>query len=295
MLVDLVVPYWGDPEYLRETVASVLAQSDPRWRLTVVDDCYPDAWAGDYLRGLGDPRVHYVRNEVNRGIAAVFQQCVDLATAEVVAMPGCDDVLLPDYVAVVLSAFERFEHVDVVQPGVRVVDERGRRVRPLVDEVKQRVVRPRASEPRVLSGEPLAVSLLHGDWLYWPSLAFRRESVQAVRFRTDLPIALDLALVLDLVRAGAQLLLEPTECFAYRRHVASASSEAASGGGRFGDERDFFEEAARDVEQLGWRRAARAARLHVTSRAHALTLLPRAVARRDAAAARALLRHAVRP
>ena len=34
--LDILVPYWGDPDLMRETVDSVLAQDGNDWRLTVV-------------------------------------------------------------------------------------------------------------------------------------------------------------------------------------------------------------------------------------------------------------------
>jgi glycosyltransferase involved in cell wall biosynthesis len=292
-VVDLMLPYWGDPGYLRATVASVLAQTDPAWRLTVVDDANPDPWAGPWLESLGDDRVRYLRNPENRGISAVFRQCVELAEHELVAVPGSDDVLLPDYVAVARATHARFPRADIIQPGVRVIDSHGAVVRPLADQVKQRLVRPRGTGTRVLSGEPLAASLLHGDWLYWPSLVFRREAVQATTFRPGLPIILDLALVLDMLLAGSQLVFEPTEVFAYRRHDASASSVKLLDGSRFAGEREYFALATDLMTQRGWRRAARAARLHVTSRLYALTLMPTALRVRDARALRTLVRHAL--
>lgn len=295
MTLDLMIPYWGEPEYLRQTVSSVLAQTNPDWRLTVVDDANPDPWAGPYLASLGDPRISYVRNEENRGIAAVFRQCLDLARSDLVAVPGCDDVLGDTYVDVVLAAHERFPEADIIQPGVRVIDETGREVRPLVDAVKQRLVRPSAPVSTVVSGERLATSLLHGDWMYWPSLVFRREVVQRTPFRPGLPIVLDLALVIDMVCAGSRLLIEPEVCFAYRRHSASASAVKLLDGSRFEGERSYFDLAGQLVGQLGWRRARRAARAHLTSRAYALTLLPTALRARDSAATWVLLRHALRP
>jgi hypothetical protein len=293
--LDLMIPYWGEPEYLRQTVSSVLAQTNPDWRLTVVDDANPDPWAGPYLASLGDARVSYVRNEANRGISAVFRQCLDLARNDLVAIPGCDDVLGENYVDVALRAHARFPAVDIIQPGVRVIDETGREVHPLVDAVKQRLVRPSARVSTVVAGERLATSLLHGDWMYWPSLVFRREVVQRTPFRPGLPIVLDLALVIDMVCAGSQLLIEPEVCFAYRRHGASASAVKLLDGSRFEGERSYFELAERLTAQLGWRRAQRAARAHLTSRAYALTLLPTALVGRDGAATRVLLRHALRP
>jgi len=294
MSVDIMVPYWGDPAYLRATVDSVLAQTNGEWRLVVIDDAYPQEWAGEYLTSLRDERVHSIRNVTNRGITATFRQCVELAEADLVVIAGCDDVLLPTYVETVLRAVERHPHVDVVQPGVVIIDREGRRTRTLADTVKQHVIRPATRGPRVLSGEALAVSLLHGDWLYWPSLAFRREVLQRTPFRPGFPIILDLAVVIDMVCAGAQMLVEPTVCFAYRRHQASLSSTELLDGSRFAGERSYFELAEGLVARLGWRRAARAARCHVSSRIHALTLVPAALRqRRDAVPM--LLRHALHP
>ena len=295
MLLDIMVPFWGDVAYLRQTVRSVLEQTNQNWRLTVVDDANPDESAGEYLASLDDPRITYVRNSVNQGITAAFRQCARLATSDIVAIPGCDDILLPGYVDVILRAHERFPSADIIQPGVTVIDLHGGEALTLADTVKRRLVMPRARGPRMLSGEALAVTLLRGDWLYWPSLAFRRERLVGTPFRDGFPIILDLALVIDMVCAGAQLLIEPIVCFAYRRHDESLSSAKLLDGSRFEGDRNYFELAERLVADVGWRRAARAARHRLTSRAHALTLLPTALARRDRAATGVLLRHAFRP
>lgn len=292
--LDILVPFWGDPDLLRETVASVLGQRNGSWLLTVVDDAYPDDSVPRWFAGIEDPRVRYVRKEVNEGITANYRTCISLATQEVVVVLGCDDVLLPDYVDVVLAAHRAFPEAAVIQPGVRIIDENGAVAEPLADRVKQRVLRPRARTPRLLAGERLATNLLHGDWLYWPSLAFRREVLASTDFREGMPLIQDLALVLDVVASGGSLLLEPTVCFHYRRHRASASSATLLDGTRFRGERAYFDLAARQMRALGWRRASWAARLHLTSRLHALTLLPQA-APRGLGPVATLLRHAFGP
>ena len=276
---------------LRETVESVLAQSNADWLLTVVDDAYPDDSVAAYFASLDDARVTYVRNEVNKGITENYRTCVRLATQEFMVILGCDDVLLPNYVDVITDGFAAFPQVDIIQPGVRVIDESSQVIGTLVDTVKQRVTMPRAQTPRVVSGESLAASLLRADWLYWPSLAFRTSSLARVDFREGFPIIQDLALVIDLVGAGSMLLIEPTVCFSYRRHTASASSAKLADGSRFVGERVYFEFAAQQMKQLGWRRAERAARQHLTSRAHALTLLPRALITGNRASAQVLAQH----
>lgn len=91
------------------------------------------------------------------------------------------------------------------------------------------------------------------------------------------------------------MLLVPDVCFSYRRHGSSASVAKALDGTRFRGERDYFRQAEAQVRALGWRRAERAARGHVTSRLHALTLLPRAIRSRRRDTVVALLRHVVLP
>lgn len=295
MTLDILVPYWGDPTLMRMTVESVLAQTSPDWRLVVVDDAYPDHAVTDWLRSLDDPRIRAERNETNLGITANYRRCRELATSELVMFLGCDDLLLPDYVEVVTTAVAGRPEADVVQPGVRVVGADGAMRGTLTDAVKRVVRRSavRGAGTAELSGERLAVSLLHGDWLYWPSLTFRRTTLASVDFREGFPIIQDFALVIDLVCAGATLLVLPTECFVYRRHEESASATTLSDGSRLAAERRYYALAAEQMRALGWRQAERAARARLTSRAHALTLLPQAVVGRRRDAVGQLGRHAL--
>ncbi|MEZ2389048.1 glycosyltransferase [bacterium RCC_150] len=291
MALDIFIPYWGDPDYMRQAVDSVLAQHSDDWLLTVVDDAYPGDEVRRYLEELDDPRVTYIRKEKNEGITENFRTCVSLATQDVVVVMGCDDILLPNFVDVALRAHTAFPEAWIIQPGVAVIDEAGRPARPMVDVVKQKLVRPRVSEARMVSGEKLAASLLHGDWLYWPSLVFRRDKIKEFDFRDGLHVIQDLGLIMDMVLAGAELLIEPETCFAYRRHTASASSIKLLDGSRFAGERAYFELAGQLCKEKGWHKASWAAAMRLTSRAHALVLLPKAARHGGTGAVGSLLRH----
>ena len=278
--IEVFVPFWGDPELLFATVDSVRAQVDPDWTLVVVDDCYPDPSVAAHFRAEGDPRISYVRNETNLGITENYARCRDLASGELMIFLGCDDLLHRDFVGTVRRAHETYPSAAVIQVGVQVIDEHDAEVNPLGDRVK-RAIMPKVTEPTLLEGEPLAVSLLRGNWLYWPALVFRTERVQAFPFREGMPIIQDLALVIDMVAAGESLVLDPTVCFSYRRHTESASSASLLHGRRLPDERRYYADAASQMRARGWHRAALTARLRWTSRLHALTLLPQAVRARS--------------
>lgn len=288
--LHVLIPYWGDPALLDDTMATVLSQTDPRWRVTIVDDGYPDPTARETYADHPDSRVEYVRNEVNLGLAGNFEKCRTLATGTRAVFLGCDDLLHDDFVATIWRHHAAHPDVEIIQVGVRVIDAAGEPSIGLADRVKS-LIRPRISGPTVFGGEQLAASLLRGNWLYWPSLVFRVDALAPRSFRADLPIILDLALIMDAIADGNRLLLAPEICFDYRRHDESASSISLLQGNRLADERRWFGEAAASLTAHGWPRAARAARTHWTSRLHALSLLPAALRSRSRLAVSRVLRH----
>lgn len=288
--LEVFIPFWGDPELLYATVESVRTQTDPDWIITVVDDCYPDPSVAEHFAGEADPRIHYLRNEVNLGITDNYQRCRELATGELMMFMGCDDLMHPRFVESVKAAHRDFPAAATIQVGVQVIDEAGAPINPLTDKVK-RAVRPRVQRPTELSGESLATSLLRGAWHYWPALVFRTEALNRYAFRDGLPIIQDLALLIDMAAGGESLVLDPEVCFSYRRHTRSASATSLLHGNRFSDERRYYAAAAAQMSSRGWPRAARTARARWTSRLHAVTLLPQALRRGERTALRPLLAH----
>ena len=291
-MLDIMIPFWGDPDLLMAALGSVRAQTSAAWRCVVVDDCYPVDVAGR-IAALDDERITYVRNEQNLGITNNYRRCVELATAEWMCFFGCDDLMEPTYVAVMEKAAAAYPRAAVIAPRVAVVDENGDEVKPLRDRVKQGLLRPRGPVPVLLEGEEAATKLLTGDWLYWPSLTFRRAAIAAHDFRDDFPIIQDLAVLIDIVLDGGALLSLPAQTFRYRRHSASASSASAVDGRRMTGERRYLDLAAALMEEQGWPKAARAARLRLLSRLDAVTLLPAALKARNKEGLRVLIDHAV--
>lgn len=284
--LDLVLPFYGDPELLFETVDSVLAQTDPRWRLVVVDDGHPDPRVAERLESHPDPRIDYHRNPTRLGANGNYRRGIDLATASHLVVLGADDRLLPHYVARVHTLLSTPQPPDVIQPGVRVIDQDGSPVRPLGDRIKS-ALRPRDTST-YLAGEVAVTSLMHGNWTYFPSLVWRREVVVAAGFR-PFEVVQDLALLVDVLLAGGRLHVDDDVAFEYRRHRGSDSAVKSLSGERFDEEARYYNELAVELRDRGWTRASVAARLRWSSRAHALALLPLAVSRR--AAVGGLARH----
>lgn len=288
--IDIALPYYGDVALMQAAVRSVIAQTDPDWRLFVVDDGR-EPGVPEWFAALDDPRIGYERNETNLGITGNFQKCADLAKAERVTILGCDDLLLPNYVATIRRLADANPGAEIIQPGVQVIDGSGQPVAPLVDKVKRRIFAPGLTGTNTLAAEELAKSVLRGNWTYFPSISWRTEAIRAAGFDARFDIVLDLDAMVRIVADGGRMVLDDTVCFQYRRHDSSLSSKQAINGKRFSEERAFFAYVAERMTAQGWPKAARAARRHAASRLYAMTLVPASLRKGDLAGVRTLLRH----
>lgn len=289
--VDVLLPYYGDEQLMKEAVQSVISQESRDWRLLIVDDATPHVHPAGWVASLGDSRIHYERNSENLGANRNFQKALEMSNAPVVVFMGADDMMLPGYLGSVLDLFESYPQASVVQPGVRVVGSEGEPSKTLVDSIKG-FLAPRSREPVILTGERMAASLLHAGWHYFPSLAWRRSAIASLGFRPEYDVVQDLALLLDVAASGGSILVSRDPVvFCYRRHAASDSSVRAADGRRFDEEKKFFRDQTHALARKGWPKAARAARIHWTSRLHALVLLIRSLPTIKGSSAKTLGRH----
>jgi glycosyltransferase involved in cell wall biosynthesis len=262
--LHVLIPAYGPSPFLRDAVSSVQDAGAGGLRLTVVDDGSPGPEVREICRAAG---ADYERLPENRGVAGAFQACADRSTGDYTLIMGSDDLMGLGYPAALRELAERHGRPELMTTRVRVLDGSGRETRPLPDRVKG-LLGPRAGRSRLLGGDRLVASLLTGNWLYFPALAWRTDVLQRHGFRTDMETALDLDLELRALFDGGSLAWSPLPEFGYRRHGASVSSLSAVGGDRFAEERAVFAWAGQRADELRWRRSSVSARLQLTSRLH---------------------------
>ena len=88
--VSVVIPAYNCTRYIAMAIDSALGQQVPL-EVIVVDDCSTDDLPGLMTRYRGEPRVRYVRNEKNQGVAQTRNRGVSLARGEYVAFLDADD------------------------------------------------------------------------------------------------------------------------------------------------------------------------------------------------------------
>jgi len=126
--VSVVVPTHNRGDFLRCAIASVLNQTLQDLEVIVVDDASTDNTA-EVVEGFGDPRVNYIRHDVNQGVARARNTGILNSRAKYIAFLDDDDEWLPEKLQLQLARLEESPmSVGVVYSSSLAVDGLSRRV-----------------------------------------------------------------------------------------------------------------------------------------------------------------------
>ena len=263
--ITIAIPYYAGRAYLAEAIASVQAQSERDWRLIVVDDAGPEP-ADELVASYGDERMSYVRNDVNRGLAANWNECIRLARTDLVTLLHADDRLLPEYVSAVLEAAESEPDVAALFTDVVIIGPDGGPSRSFVDWVKRRAVR--LPVDHLLGGDRDLAGILSNNYVFCPTLCYRRAIVGSAPFDEHWQMVMDLDLVARLMLDGHELAALREPLYEYRRHRGNATNALTASAVRFEEEITLYRELAVEAAEQGWTRTAKAGRRRRMVRAH---------------------------
>ncbi|HWC08546.1 MAG TPA: glycosyltransferase family 2 protein [Solirubrobacterales bacterium] len=183
--VTVLIGAYENERTVARAVASILAQTERRLELIVIDDGSSDRSAAVAAEAIGaDPRGRVERMERNLGIARSLNEGLRLAAAPVVAIQDADDYSAPERLRRQLAAL-------AADPGLAVVGSRMREI-----DAEGRALSPRTS---FAAGEVNAV-LMRFNPIPNGSAAFRREAALALggydpryRYATEYDLWLRLA------------------------------------------------------------------------------------------------------
>ncbi len=96
--VSVVLPTYNRAHTLDRAVGSVLGQTFGDLELIIVDDGSTDD-TGAVVSGFNDPRIRYVRHDVNRGANVARNTGIKLSRGEYLAFQDSDDEWLPEKLA----------------------------------------------------------------------------------------------------------------------------------------------------------------------------------------------------
>lgn len=252
--ITFAIPFYGSLTFLDRALTSVTNQTVEDWKAIIVDDCSPSEGALELVKGLDDPRITYVRNERNLGLAGNWNRCIELTSTPLVTLLHSDDELFPHYARTMLDAHAAWPNAAAVFCEAETIDHRGEPIFSLRDRVKRWLL-PVSGRPFALKGEEGARRLLRGNFVMCPSLCYKRRTFDGLRFLAEWQFVLDLDFLMRGLMAGEVFVGVPDKAFRYRRHPAQATVECERNLRMFVEEIAFWRWAADESRALGWSRA----------------------------------------
>jgi glycosyltransferase involved in cell wall biosynthesis len=123
--VSVVIPAYNHASYLRQTIASALAQTWRDFETIVIDDGSTDNTA-EVAASFGDA-IRYIR-QANRGIAGARNTGIKQARGEFISLLDDDDLWEPDYLESVIPIFRQYPDTMAVHTGWQGIDKTGRKL-----------------------------------------------------------------------------------------------------------------------------------------------------------------------
>jgi len=120
MKIEFIIPSYNRPEKLMCTISSIVAQTNPNWKLHIIDDCSPQV---DKIKKIeefykDDERIKWTYLDTNYGNWGHHSRQIgmDQSTEEWVIMTGDDNYYVPEFVDIMLSEStnQHFVYCDMV-------------------------------------------------------------------------------------------------------------------------------------------------------------------------------------
>lgn len=123
-LISVIMPVFNSEATVVNAVQSILHQSYKNFELIVIDDGSTDQ-SVSLISEITDKRIRIIRNERNRGVVAVLNDALRIASGEFVARQDADDESLADRLKQQVRVLVEEPAVIAVGAALRVVDDSG--------------------------------------------------------------------------------------------------------------------------------------------------------------------------
>jgi glycosyltransferase involved in cell wall biosynthesis len=256
MKILFAVPFFKNVEFLRKTLASVRCQTDARFEVMVLDDSIDlaEGTAARLLVGeMNDSRFRYHRNSTNLGMAANWNQGLDLAHGfDLVTVLHADDQLMTDFAAKMFEALKDAPNASVFFAEAQIIDQYGDAAFSFPDGYKKLLLPKKIDQKIILEGLSAVKSLIAGNFIFCPTLTFRPDKIQGIRFDSKYRMVLDFDFILRLLLQGHRLVgLYEKPLYQYRRHAENATTEMTQSMLRFDEEIEIYNILSRTLRERG--------------------------------------------
>jgi glycosyltransferase involved in cell wall biosynthesis len=132
--VTVLVTVYNRTKYVAAALQSIIGQSFEGWRAIVVDDGSTEPSIGRIVKATGDPRVEYVKNANNQGVARVVREGIARIDSEYFAVLNDDDTWESCFLSRAVGTLEAHRDAALAFCDHWLIDENGRPLQVETDE-----------------------------------------------------------------------------------------------------------------------------------------------------------------
>ena len=207
-LVSIVLPVYNGARYLAESLASIVAQTYPRWELLCVDDCSTDATPSILAEWAArESRIRVIRHDSNKRLPGALNTGFAAASGDLLTWTSDDNHYRPHALATLVARLTAQPEAAFAYSDYVLIDEDG--------QITGVVVAP----------QPLEIL---ADKAALPCFLYRRSLYERVGdYATDFFLAEDYDYWVRVIATGRPLLPIHETLYEYRRHSRSLTDEYA--------------------------------------------------------------------
>jgi glycosyltransferase EpsE len=124
--ISVIMGVYNGEVHLRTAIESILNQTFMDFEFIICDDGSKDDSAkivSDYA--MNDNRIVLIRNQINLGLAASLNKCIDVAKSELIARMDADDISHANRLEIQFDYLMKNSNIDILGTAIKVFDGRG--------------------------------------------------------------------------------------------------------------------------------------------------------------------------
>lgn len=169
MKVSILLPVYNAESTIRETIDSILNQTYTDFEVIIINDGSSDNSEQTILE-YKDKRIHYYRNESNRGLIYTLNRGIELCKGQYIARIDADDIMLPTRLEEQIKFME--DHPMIIASGSSVIK--------FFPNGKQKIYTP------PLKYKSIKYKILLGSPIPHPSAIIRKDTLLKHNIKYDI-------------------------------------------------------------------------------------------------------------
>jgi glycosyltransferase involved in cell wall biosynthesis len=123
-IITICIPIKDGESYIAQAIQSCLKQSYKNYEILIIDNKSEDA-STKIIKAFRSNKIRLLENKSNIGITNNFNACIKHAKGKYIKFLCADDILNPNCLEVMLSAFEKFPYASLVISDRKIIDSKG--------------------------------------------------------------------------------------------------------------------------------------------------------------------------